>query len=195
MYFGDGAANTGGFHESLNIASLWKLPVVLVCENNGYAEFTPMSEHTVVERLSEHCKPYGIPSHTVDGNDVFDVLAAMEDAVERARSGGGPTMVECLTYRLRGHYIGGPRRTTVKPRKCPNGARRIRCSGCRAHLVEQGTLTEDSVKQLHGGGGIARRGGRRIRACESVPGHRCDDCTGVRVGRDNGGCTLHRRTV
>lgn len=108
VYFGDGAANTGGFHESLNIAALWKLPVVLVCENNGYAEFTPMSEHTVVERVSEHCKPYGIPARTVDGNDVFDVLEAMSGAVERARRGEGPTMVECLTYRLRGHYIGDP---------------------------------------------------------------------------------------
>ena len=108
VYFGDGAANTGGFHESLNIAALWKLPVVLVCENNGYAEFTPMSEHTVVERVSEHCKPYGIPARTVDGNDVFEVLEAVSEAVEHARKGEGPTMVECLTYRLRGHYIGDP---------------------------------------------------------------------------------------
>ncbi|MCY4583535.1 MAG: thiamine pyrophosphate-dependent dehydrogenase E1 component subunit alpha [Chloroflexi bacterium] len=108
VYFGDGAANTGGFHESLNIAALWKLPVVLVCENNGYAEFTPMSEHTVVERVSEHCKPYGIPARTVDGNDLLEVLEAMSRAVEHARNGEGPTMVECLTYRLRGHYIGDP---------------------------------------------------------------------------------------
>ena len=108
VYFGDGAANTGGFHESLNIAALWKLPVVLVCENNGYAEFTPMSEHTLVERVSEHCKPYGIPARIVDGNDVFEVLGAVSEAVERARQGEGPTMVECLTYRLRGHYIGDP---------------------------------------------------------------------------------------
>jgi TPP-dependent pyruvate/acetoin dehydrogenase alpha subunit len=108
VYLGEGASNTGGFHESLNIAALWKLPVVLVCENNGYAEFTPMSEHTVVEHVSAHCGPYEIPSHIVDGNDVFAVLEALEDAVQRARSGGGPTMVECLTYRLRGHYVGDP---------------------------------------------------------------------------------------
>ena len=108
VYFGDGASNTGGFHESLNIAALWKLPIVLVCENNGYAEFTPMAEHTVVEHVSAHCEPYGIPSHIVDGNDVHAVSEAEQDAVHRARSGGGPTMVECLTYRLRGHYVGDP---------------------------------------------------------------------------------------
>ena len=147
VYFGDGAANTGGFHESLNIAALWKLPVVLVCENNGYAEFTPMSEHTVVERLSEHCKPYGIPSHTVDGNDVFDVLAALEDAVERARSGGGPTMVECLTYRLRGHYIGDPANYR-QAQEVSEWRERDPLLRLSAHLVEQGVLTEDSVKQL-----------------------------------------------
>ena len=108
VFFGDGAANTGGFHESLNIASLWKLPVVLICENNGYAEFTPMSEHTVVERVSAHAAPYGMPAQVVDGNDVFEVLGAVREAVARARSGDGPTIVECLTYRLRGHYVGDP---------------------------------------------------------------------------------------
>lgn len=106
--FGDGAANSAAFHESLNIASLWKLPVVMVCENNGYAEFTPMSAHTLVERLVEHAQPYRIPAQTVDGNDIFAVQRAMQESVERARAGGGPTFLECLTYRLRGHYEGDP---------------------------------------------------------------------------------------
>ena len=106
--FGDGATNSAAFHESLNIASLWKLPVVLVCENNGYAEFTPMSAHTVVERLVEHARPYRIPALTVDGNDVSDVQKAMQESLERARAGEGPTFLECLTYRLRGHYEGDP---------------------------------------------------------------------------------------
>src|SRR5205814_8288238 len=70
VYFGDGASNTGGFHESLNIAALWKLPVVMVCENNGYAEFTPMSAHTNVEHVSDHAAPYGMPRQLVDGNDL-----------------------------------------------------------------------------------------------------------------------------
>ena len=108
VYFGDGASNTGGFHESLNIASLWKLPVVLVCENNGYAEFTPLSAHTVVEHISVHGEPYGIPAQVVDGNDVSAVYEAARAAAARARDGGGPSFVECLTYRLRGHYVGDP---------------------------------------------------------------------------------------
>lgn len=108
VYFGDGASNTGGFHECLNMASLWKLPVVLICENNGYAEFTPMSAHTNVSNVSDHGKPYKIPSRIVDGNDVLAVLDAARYAVKRARGGKGPTIVECKTYRLRGHYVGDP---------------------------------------------------------------------------------------
>ena len=108
VFFGDGASNTGSFHECLNMAALWKLPVVLVCENNGYAEFTPMSAHTVVSHVSIHGQPYGIPSQIIDGNDTLGVLEAARTAVARARGGGGATIVECLTYRLRGHYVGDP---------------------------------------------------------------------------------------
>jgi pyruvate dehydrogenase E1 component alpha subunit len=107
-FFGDGAGQAGYFHESLNIASLWRLPIIFVCENNGYAEFTPLSAHTKVERLAEYARVYGIPAATVDGNDVEAVHAAMGDAVARARDGSGPTFVEALTYRLRGHYEGDP---------------------------------------------------------------------------------------
>jgi acetoin:2,6-dichlorophenolindophenol oxidoreductase subunit alpha len=108
VFFGDGAMNSGSFSESLNIAGLWKLPVVFVCENNGYAEFTPISAHTLVERASEHATLFHIPAQTVDGNDLLAVLEVAAPAVERARSGGGPALVECLTYRLRGHYEGDP---------------------------------------------------------------------------------------
>jgi TPP-dependent pyruvate/acetoin dehydrogenase alpha subunit len=108
VFFGDGAGQAGPFHESLNIASLWRLPVIFVCENNGYAEFTPMSAHTVVSHVSVHGQPYGIPAQIVDGNDTLAVLEAGRAAVARARDGGGPTIVECLTYRLRGHYVGDP---------------------------------------------------------------------------------------
>jgi pyruvate dehydrogenase E1 component alpha subunit len=108
--FGDGAAQAGYFHESLNLASLWTLPVVLVCENNGWAEFTPHAAHSRVEHLSEHAKVYGMPGEIADGNDVVAVRAAVGGAVERARAGKGPTLVELLTYRLRGHYVGDLRR-------------------------------------------------------------------------------------
>src|SRR6266581_4754822 len=108
VFFGDGAGQAGPFHESLNIASLWQLPVIFICENNGYAEFTPLSTHTKVERLAQHAKTYAIPASTVDGNDLFAVREAMRRAVEKCRAGKGPVFVECLTHRLRGHYEGDP---------------------------------------------------------------------------------------
>ncbi len=110
VFFGDGASNAGHFHESLNIAALWRLPIVFVCENNGYAEFTPLSAHTVVERLTVHADRYGIPTATLDGNDVLAVREAAAEAVARARAGNGSTFLECLTYRLSGHYVGDPQR-------------------------------------------------------------------------------------
>ena len=108
VFFGDGAGQSGSFHESLNIASLWRLPVIFVCENNGYAEFTPLSAHTKIARLAQHAKTYGIPNSTVDGNDLFAVRAAMSKAVGLCRAGKGPVFVECLTHRMRGHYEGDP---------------------------------------------------------------------------------------
>jgi acetoin:2,6-dichlorophenolindophenol oxidoreductase subunit alpha len=108
VFFGDGAGQAGPFHESLNIGSLWQLPVIFVCENNGYAEFTPLSAHTKVERLAQHAKTYAIPASTVDGNDLIAVREAMSKAVESCRTGKGPIFVECLTHRMRGHYEGDP---------------------------------------------------------------------------------------
>ena len=108
VFFGDGAGQAGPFHESLNIASLWQLPVIFVCENNGYAEFTPLAAHTKIARLAQHAKTYGISAGTVDGNDLFAVRAAMRQAVEKCRAGKGPVFVECLTQRMRGHYEGDP---------------------------------------------------------------------------------------
>lgn len=108
VFFGDGAGQAGPFHESLNIASLWQLPVIFVCENNGYAEFTPLAAHTKIERLAQHAKTYGIPASTVDGNDLIAVREAIKKAVEKCRAGKGPVFVECLTHRLRGHYEGDP---------------------------------------------------------------------------------------
>ncbi len=108
VFFGDGAGQVGPFHESLNIASLWRLPVIFVCENNGYAEFTPLSAHTKIERLAQHAKTYGMTASTVDGNDLFAVRDAMTRAVRKCRAGQGPVFVECLTHRMRGHYEGDP---------------------------------------------------------------------------------------
>ncbi len=108
VFFGDGAAQAGHFMESLNLASLWELPILLVCENNGYAEFTPRSAHTRVERVATLAATYGIAASTVDGNDVVAVRDAAAPFLERVRAGGGPALLECLTYRMRGHYEGDP---------------------------------------------------------------------------------------
>ena len=96
----------GHFNETVNLAALWRLPLILVCENNGFAEFTPRSAHTVVERVSDVVAPYGLERATVDGNDVVAVWDAFGRYLAAAREGGGPFLLECLTYRLRGHYEG-----------------------------------------------------------------------------------------
>ncbi len=109
-FFGDGAASQGTFHESLNLAALWKLPVIFVCENNQYALSTPVRESIAHPQLADRGKAYGIPGHAVDGNDVLKVHARTREAVARAQAGGGPTLLDCLTYRFYGHFTGDPGR-------------------------------------------------------------------------------------
>jgi len=104
--FGDGAANIGAFHESLNMASLWKLPVVFVCQNKRYAEHTSFAKSTAVERLSTRAAGYAMPGVTVDGNDPDDMYGAAKVAIDRARAGEGPTLIEAMTYRFNGHVFG-----------------------------------------------------------------------------------------
>lgn len=108
VFFGDGAVQAGHFNETVNLAALWGLPLIMVCENNGFAEFTPRSAHTVVERVSDVVAPYEITRETVDGNDVLAVWERFGEFLARARRGEGPFLLECLTVRLRGHYEGDP---------------------------------------------------------------------------------------
>ena len=102
-FFGDGASNAGPFHESINIASAWKLPMIYVCENNHYAVNTPASKSLAHEDVAARAAGYGIPGVVVDGNDVFAVYEAAVEAIARARAGDGPTLIECKTYRWRAH--------------------------------------------------------------------------------------------
>jgi acetoin:2,6-dichlorophenolindophenol oxidoreductase subunit alpha len=106
VFFGDGAVQAGHFHESVNLAALWGLPVIFVCENNGFAEFTPRSAHTPIERVSDVVAPYGFERATVDGGDVGAVFGAFGEFLAAARGGRGPMLLECLTHRRRGHYEG-----------------------------------------------------------------------------------------
>ena len=104
-FFGDGASNQGVFHESLNLASVWKLPIVFICENNQYALSTSYRETTSVDQVAERASAYGIPGRTIDGNDVVEVYETVREAVERARAGEGPTLIEAMTYRWGGHSM------------------------------------------------------------------------------------------
>jgi TPP-dependent pyruvate/acetoin dehydrogenase alpha subunit len=106
VFFGDGATGAGVFHETLNLAALWKLPVLFVCENNGYAEFTSRAEHSNVQHVSSFAAPYGIGTETLDGNDLPAVHSAAGRAIEGVRAGRGPYLLECMTFRLAGHYVG-----------------------------------------------------------------------------------------
>lgn len=104
--FGDGASNIGAFHEALNLAAVWKLPVIFVCQNNRYAEHTAYNVGTAVARIADRAAAYGIPGVRVDGNDPIAMCAVAKEAVDRARSGGGATLIEAMTFRFNGHLIG-----------------------------------------------------------------------------------------
>lgn len=104
--FGDGASNIGAFHESLNLASVWKLPVVFLCQNNQFAEHTAMRVGTAIDRISDRAASYTMPGVHVDGNDPLAVYAAAADAIARARNGDGPTLIEAMTFRFNGHVVG-----------------------------------------------------------------------------------------
>jgi len=107
-FFGDGATNIGTFHEALNLAQLWRVPAVFVCENNHWAESTPASQHLPIEDLALRAEAYGMHSITVDGQDVEEVWSSARDALEHARAGDGPVFLLANTYRLTGHYVGDP---------------------------------------------------------------------------------------
>lgn len=105
-YFGDGASNIGAFHEALNMASVWKLPVIFVCQNNGYAEHTKYAYGTSVPNVAQRAVAYAMPGVTVDGNDPVAMYHTAQEAVDRARSGQGPTLIEAKTFRFHGHVFG-----------------------------------------------------------------------------------------
>jgi len=107
-FFGDGASNRGTFHEALNMASVWNVPAVFVCEMNEWASTTPYRTTTAVQDISARAGGYGIPGVVINGNDVFEVYEASKAAIERARSGQGPTLIEAKTYRIKGHFVGDP---------------------------------------------------------------------------------------
>ena len=137
VFFGDGATGAGAFHETLNLAALWRLPVLFVCENNGYAEFTSREEHSSVKHVSSFATPYGIATKTIDGNDLPAVFAAAREAIGALRSGAGPYLLECMTFRMAGHYVGDMQQYRSKEElaavreKCP-------IERLKRYLIERG---------------------------------------------------------
>jgi len=109
-FFGDGASNRGTFHEAINLAAIWKLPVLFVNENNQYASTTPVSYGLSAQHVADRAKGYGIDGYTIDGNNIAETYNAAAYLIQRVREGQGPALLECLTYRVKGHYVGDPER-------------------------------------------------------------------------------------
>jgi len=142
-FFGDGAANTGSFHEGLNLAAIWQLPVVYICENNQYGEAMPVREFVSGYPISTRAEAYGLQGVTVDGNDIEAVTAAVEQGVAEARSGKGPVFIEAVTYRFKGHYGGDPEHTYRTRDEVESWRKKCPIARCRARLLEEGVSEAD----------------------------------------------------
>ena len=146
-FYGDGAANTGAFHEGLNLAAIWKLPVVFVCENNQYAEAMPVKEFVSVSTISQRATAYGLKGVTVDGMDVEAVVSAAEEGVEQVRSGGDPAFIETITYRFRGHYGGDPEHTYRTREEVAAWRTKDPLLICKTRLREKG-VSEQALTEM-----------------------------------------------
>ncbi|OCA87784.1 pyruvate dehydrogenase [Bacillus sp. FJAT-27225] len=146
-FFGDGASNEGSFHESVNLASIWDLPVVFICENNQYGMSGSVKEMTRVEHIADRAAAYGIPGEVVDGLDMVEIMKTVHGAVERARSGQGPSLIEMKTYRWKGHSKSDAKKYRTRDEenewRAKDGIKRF-----KTVLIEAGVLTEETAKQL-----------------------------------------------
>lgn len=146
-FFGDGASNQGTFHETLNMAAIWRLPVVFVCENNCYAMSSPACAMVSVAHIADRAAAYGLPGHTVDGNDVLAVRDTAQHAVDRARAGDGPTLLEANTYRTLGHSRGDLCVYRTREEEA-EWADRDAIARFRAWLIARGELTATACADL-----------------------------------------------
>lgn len=146
-FFGDGSTNQGTFHESLNLASIWKLPVIFVCENNLYGISMHQSRHQAIQDVADRAVAYNIPGVVVDGNDVLAVYEAAKEAIDRARNGQGPTLIECKTYRQRGHFEGDP--TNYRdPEEVNEWLKKDPIPRLIEFILDNNVLTEDDIKKI-----------------------------------------------
>jgi len=142
--FGDGTANRGDFHENINLAAVWRLPIVYVCQNNGWA-ISQRADSYLPAPIAARAAGYGIPGRTVDGQDVEAVRAGVAEAIDRARRGEGPTLVDALTYRRRGHWAGH----IVSDADRAGVVQRDPIDVLRGRLLERGLATEPEIDQVH----------------------------------------------
>lgn len=146
-FFGDGASNEGSFHEAINLASIWGLPVVFICENNQYGMSGPVKDMVNIENIADRAKAYGIPGNVVDGNDIFDVMNGVNEAVEHARKGKGPSIIEAKTYRWKGHSKSDAKkyrtREEEKEWKAKDPIQRL-----RSRLIEEKVFTEEDADRI-----------------------------------------------
>jgi pyruvate dehydrogenase E1 component alpha subunit len=146
-FFGEGATSTGSFHEALNMASLWGLPILYCCETNGWAEFSPLSTHMRIKDVAERAKAYAMEAVIVDGDDVLAVYRMTKELIERIRRGGGPVLLECKTHRWEGHFVGDPQRyrpaDSLKEcqEHCP-------IEKLKDHLLALGLINEGIVEEI-----------------------------------------------
>ncbi len=147
VFFGEGASNNGSFGETLNIAAAWKLPLIMVCENNLYAEMTPFADTVGQPDVAARAAGYGVASEIVDGNDVIAVRAAAGRAIDRARAGDGPTLLELKTYRWGGHFEGDPRKYRSRDEEA-EWKSRCPVARYRKHLIEATGVEEDRLTTL-----------------------------------------------
>lgn len=147
-FFGDGANNQGTFHEGINLAAIWKAPVVFVAENNGYGEATPFSYASSCKTIADRAHGYNIPGITVDGKDILAVYKAAEEAVERARRGEGPTLIECVTYRNYGHFEGDAQKYKVEEDKQEHKETKDAIINFRKYLLEKEMFAENELVEI-----------------------------------------------
>jgi TPP-dependent pyruvate/acetoin dehydrogenase alpha subunit len=149
-FFGDGAVNNCAFHEGINLAGAWQLPAVFVCENNGYATEMAFSRATHNTRVADRGAAYGIPGVSIDGNDVGAVYEAAGEAMTRARAGGGPTLIECVTYRTVGHHEGDPGVGYRSKEEIAAWKARCPIMRCRTELIESGEVSVEELDRIDG---------------------------------------------
>jgi TPP-dependent pyruvate/acetoin dehydrogenase alpha subunit len=172
-FFGDGATNTGSFHEAVNIAAIWNLPVIFVCENNRYAASTPMEKVMKVKNISQRAMAYGIPGWTIDGNDVKQVYQTVRHVGNLARSGQGPTLLELETYRLAGHSRSDPGHYRSKE-EVALWKERDPIARFEALQLAKGLLNESLVAEIRAA--VEQELDEAVAFAESSPGPLPEDC-------------------